>query len=206
MTYTQFKNELRRWLNTDEETFVAELDNITANAEKRIYNRVMVPDTRTSATASTVSGTKTVAVTGDILVPLRVWLTVSSVDRAPMIRKPVSYMREMFVGYASGEPTYYAWQKSSATQATFILGPTPNSSSYTLNVEFIDGTPPSFVSATTWLSTNYIDVLTKVALHEGSIFLKAWEQEQTYKKEAEEAINSLIAVVGAPPKDEQRPQ
>lgn len=206
MTLAELKQEIRDWTHSSETTFVSSLNKIIQNAERRIYNRVMVPDAKTSTTASTVSGTATVTVTQDILVPLRVWLTVSAVNRAPMIRKSMSYMRETFVGYAGGEPTYYAWQRSSSTAATFYLGPTPDSSSYTLNIEYVDGTPPSLVNAETWLSTNYPDVLRKVTLHEASIFLKQWEQEPILKKDADEALTSLLQVLGAPQKDEFWPQ
>lgn len=206
MTLAELKTAIQDWAQSSETTFVSDLNTMIANAEKRIYNRVIVPDAKTSITGTTTSGTATLAFTADIIAPLRVWLTVGSIDRAPMIRKSASYIREVFsAGYLGGEPTYYAWLKSSATAATLLMGPTPDSSSYTVNVEFVDGTPPSLVSAATWLSTNYPEVLRKVAIHEAAIYLKMSEQMATYKADADEALMSLIQVLGAPQKDEGWP-
>lgn len=206
MTLAQLKTAMQDTVQSSETTFVADLDTMIVNAEKRIYNKVIVPDAKTTATATTTSGTATVAITGDVIAPLRAWMTVSSVDLAPLIRKPMSYMREMFAaGYLGGIPTYYAWQRSSATAATLRLGPTPNSSSYTVNLDFVDGTPPSLVSAETWLSTNYPDVLRKCAIYEAAIFLKMGEMLKVYKDDADEALMSLVQVLGAPQKDEEWP-
>lgn len=205
MTLAELKTAMQDWAQSSETTFVADLNTMIVNAEKRIYNRVMVPDAKTSTTFATVSGTKSYSFTADCIQPLRVWLTVSGNDRAPMLRKAASYLREAFIGYTNAEPTYYAWLRSSATQPAFLLGPTPDAI-YTVNVEYMDGTPPSLVSAENWLSTNYPEVLRKVAIHEASIFLKQWESAPLLKQEAEEAISSLAQIVGAPPKDEEKPQ
>lgn len=204
MTLAELKTAIQDYCMSSETTFVNSLNTIISNAEKRVYNKVMVPDAKTSTTWSSTSGTNSYSRTIDMVIPLRMWLTVSSVDRVPMLRKSASYIREAFVGSTNDEPTHYSWLKSSPTQATFLFGPTPDSSSYTINLEYIDGTPPSLVSAETWLSTNYPDVLRKVSLHEASIFSKQFDKEQqdVLKQDAEESIQLLVKMVGAPPRDE----
>lgn len=202
MTLKELKDSVSHWSQSEEATFIANLNAIVQQAEKRIYNRVMVPDAKNSTTLSIVQGTKQYTSTMDMVMPLRLWITTpAGAEHGELIRKSASYIREAFVGAQEAEPTHYAWLKSSPTASVLLFGPTPNDD-YTVNIEFMDGTPPSLVSAETWLSTNFPEVLRKVTIHEAAIYLKMWESEKTYKQDAEEAISSLAAIVGAPQKDE----
>jgi hypothetical protein len=205
VTLAELKSDIQDWLQCSETTLVSNLEDIIRSAEKRICGRVMMPDAKSSATATTASGTATVTfTTTNLLAPLRAWLTVSTVTKPPMIRKNVGWLREITPGAVTGEPQFYAWTLSSATAPTFLLYPVP-AGAYTVNLEYLKGVPPSLVDAETWLSTNYEDTLRKVAVHEAAIYLKDGDLMDRYKIDAEEAIAALGQVVGAPQKDEFQP-
>lgn len=199
MTLAELKTYIQNTVRSSETSFVAMLDTLIRNAEKRIHNRVMMPDAKATASlGTTIDGTSEYEVaSANVLVPLRVYTSDSHV----LVRKSVALLRELGNGSASGKPEFYAWVSSSATVATVKLWPSPLSG-YELSMDYIRGVPPTLVSAATWLSTNYPDVLRKVAVHEASIYLKQGEMGTQYGQEAEKEIQVLAQVVGAPQRDE----
>lgn len=202
MTLTDLKNYVKDTLQSSEATFVSNLDLVVRNAEKRVHNRVVMPDAKAT---KQVDGDETVAdqqnyeFTANILAPLRVYLNVGDV----LQRKPMAWIREVSAYAATEKPLFYGWLNSTATKAKIAVWPVP-SANWELYMDYVMGIPPSLVDAATWLSTNYPEVLRKVAVHEGAVFLKDNDLMDRYKVEAEEAITMLGQIVGAPQRDEFR--
>ncbi len=210
MTYAELKAELQAWAQSSEATFVGTtgVDVCIRNAETTINDKAIIPDARKTTTFATVIGTNIVSVALNVAAPLQIFRT----GKRPLIPKPASYMREMFVSNVVGaEPTHYAWIRSTmsagATTNILLLGPTPDAV-YTYNIEYIAGVPDSLVTQTagTWLSVNRPNVLRKMALYEAAIFLKMNEMIPVYKEEAEAALMSMVSMLGSTAtKDEERP-
>lgn len=203
MTLAELKSDLQDWLRNSEATFVANLNDIISSAERRIYSKAMVPDAKATATVETSDGAFSYEIQANVLRPLRVWLTIGGDDHPPMIAKSAGWLREVSPFSAPGTPTHYAWLRSLADRMQLLVFPKPQGI-YTLNMEYMRGDPPSLMTAETWLSTNFPDVLRKVSAHEAAMYLVNQEMMDRYQVLAEAEMASLVGIVGAPVGDEYR--
>lgn len=180
MNYSELVTAIQRHTQNDETSFVAEIPNFVKMAEKRIFNELQLLVARKNVTTSTVAGTPYVQAPTDFLAPYSMAL-ISGGSHAPLLVVDETLIREAFPTAAStGTPTHYAMFDHN----TFLLGPTPDSSSYSLELHYFYY-PTSIVSASTsWLGDNADHVLLNGALSEAYRFMKAEEDVYARVNEA----------------------
>jgi hypothetical protein len=192
-TYTGLTNAIQAFTESDEPTFVANIPTFIQDTERLVNNTVQLPAFRRNVTGTATGDFPYLSLPNDFLATFSV--AVMNVDE-PLItenyryllNKDVNYIREAFpYPGVTGTPQYYAL----FDQNTFILGPTPDVN-YDIELHYF-AYPTSIVTAgTTWLSTNYPNVLLYGALVEAYIFQKG-EQDivQMYQSKFQEAMAPL---------------
>lgn len=172
-TYTTLKQALQDYAESDDATFVANIDNIIKQAEDRILNAAQLPVFRAREQGTTTSGNQYLAIPSDFLAPYS--LAMDSDGWYFLLFKKPDFIRAAYPVIANtGIPKHYGIYRHNF----FILGPTPNSSiSYEL-VYFYR--PRSIVDdETSWLGTNAESVLFQACLLEAyGTFLRGDEDVQ----------------------------
>ena len=159
-----------------ENTFAtADMDLFIKQAETRIYNSVQFPSLRKNVTGSITSGNKYLAAPDDFLSVYSIAVIDVDDNFSFLLNKDVNFIREAYPGpTATGAPKHYAIfgpRSTSATELTFILGPTPDAT-YTTELHYYFY-PESIVTAsTTWLGDNFDPVLLYGTLMEAYTFMK----------------------------------
>lgn len=195
MTYDTLVTLITKYLENEEQSFVDNLPDIIRTAEGRIYNSVRTPDQRITTTGSV--STATLTTPGGFVEPLGLYFGASS---APALPKSPSYIRTVWSGI-TGRPEHYAVLTQTANSAaatapaTFLLGPTPDTS-YDYTLDYI-GVPtsitaPATPSRSTWLSINFPDVLLYGCLVEGYVYNKGQaDMMAEYKARYEADLQNL---------------
>jgi hypothetical protein len=187
MTYAELTQQIQDYVQSDEATFLSNLDSIIQLAEQRINRDVKSPDSRSSITGSVT--TQTITTPTDFVMPLSLFVNVGGLQTGLLLKEP-SYLTEAYgVTEASagstGSPAYYAIQKSSNSNTTILVAPSADIPyTYTL---YYYSTPDTITSggssATTWVSTYFPQVLLYGCLVEAYTFLKGDQQmQQQYEK------------------------
>ena len=171
MNYSELVTAITRHTQNDETTFVAEIPNFVRMAEKRIYNELQLLVARKNVTTATVSGSPYVQTPPDFLAPYSLSL-ISGGSHSPLLVVDETLIREAFPSAASsGTPTHY----SLFDHNTVLLGPTPDSSAYTLELHYFYYPPSIVTTSTSWLGDQADHVLLYACLHEAYRFMKAEE-------------------------------
>jgi hypothetical protein len=144
-------------------------------AEQRIYNTVQLANLRKNATGSLTSGNQYLSAPVDFLSAYSLAVVDGAGVYQFLLNKDVNFIREAYPTVAAtGLPKHYAIfgpDASAATELSFILGPTPNSS-YTFELQFYYY-PESIVTAgTTWLGDNFDSALLNGTMVEAIRFMK----------------------------------
>jgi len=186
MTYAELKQQIQDYVQSNETTFLSNLDGIIELAEFRINSDVKSPDSRATATGTVT--TQTITTPSDFETTLSLFVNISGIQTGLLLKDP-SYLTEAYsVTSASvgltGAPAYYAIQSSSNASTILLIAPSANQSyAYTL---YYSRTPISIVGAsnnTTWLSTYFPQTLLYGCLVEAYSFLKGEPQmQQQYEK------------------------
>lgn len=189
MNYSQLVSLIQEYCETTEQTFVANIPTFVQLAEERIYNSVQIPAIRKNVTGVATINFPYISIPTD-------WLStysLASIDPDTgeyeyLLNKDVNYIRAAYPNPTDyGAPKYYAvWN-----DASFILGPSPNKV-YTMELHYYYY-PPSIVNVgTSWLGTNYENVLLYGSIREGYTYLKG-EQDimNYYESKYQEAIAQL---------------
>ena len=192
-TYTGLVNAIQAFTEVDETTFVANIPTFVQDVERLVNNTVQLPAFRKNVTGSATADFPYLTLPDDFLATFSVAVMNTDEPLIPnnyryMLNKDVNYIREMFPYPAvTGTPQYYAL----FDQNTFILGPTPDVN-YDIELHYF-AYPTSIVTAnTTWLSTNFPNVLLYGALTEAYIFLKGENDLiQTYQAKFEQSMAPL---------------
>ena len=165
-TYTTLKQALQDYAESDETTYVTNIDFIIKQSEDRILKKIQLPNFKKTATPTLVDGTATATIPSDFLAPYH--FTVDNSGIVFLLFKEVSFIRSAYPVLATkGVPKHYAIQDDT----TFLLGPTPDSA-YTTELYYFYR-PTSIVDgATSWLGTNAEATLFSGCLLEGHVFLK----------------------------------
>ena len=187
-TFTTLKNALQDYLETTETTFVSNLPIIITQAEDRILKSVQLPDFKKNSTGTTTSGTPYLTAPLDFLAPYS--LAVDNSGYEFLLFKDVNFIREAYpVSTTTATPKYYGL----FDDASFILGPTPNSS-YAVELHYFYKPTSITTSAdgTSWLGDNAETVLLYGCLVEGYTFMKG-EQDMlaVYQKQYQDAMTNL---------------
>lgn len=151
------------------------INTFITQAEQRIYNSVQFPSLRKNVTGAATANNKYISCPDDFLAPYSMAVISSSGEYTFLLNKDVNFMREAYSNPTStGLPKYYAIfgpQSGSATELSFIIGPTPDSN-YSLELHYYYY-PESITTAnTTWLGDNFDTVLLYGALVEAYTYMK----------------------------------
>jgi len=186
MTYAELTQQIQDYVQSDETTFLANLDGIIQLAEQRINRDVKSPDSRVSTTGTVSS--QTITTPSDFVMQLSLFVNISGTQTGLLLKEP-SYLTEAYGVTAhsagtTGAPAYYAIQASSDTNTTILVAPSA-STPYTYTLYYYR-TPDTIVGAssnTTWVSTYFPQVLLYGCLVEAYSFLKGDPQmQQQYEK------------------------
>jgi hypothetical protein len=189
MSYTTLKTKIQNFIENDGSEFVASIDDIIAQAESMVFQRLPnLPCFRNTFTGTLITNTSDYTIANARMIR-QVCITDSS-NKVYLNHRVDSYLRDYWPNSSStGTPIMYS-TKSSGNDGTIItIAPTP-SADLAYQVDFIaPETGLSSSNANTWVDTNAPNVLLSAALYESSAFLKAGETLQLYKTQFEEAVN-----------------
>jgi|TARA_R100000315_G_C5226636_1_gene137655 hypothetical protein len=187
-TYTTLQNAIKDYLQNSETTFENNLANMIVQAENRILKSVQLPDFRKNTTGTMTSGTAYLSTPTDFMSPYSLALDNSGYEF--LIFKDVNFIREAYpVSTTTATPKYYAM----FDDASFILGPTPNSN-YTVELHYFYKPTSITTSAdgTSWLGNNAETALLYGCLVEGYTFMKGEPDVfAAYQKQYEDALMQL---------------
>ena len=178
MNYTELKQAIQDYTENAETTFVNNLDSFIKQAERRIYNEVQLPVLRKNSTGLTASGNTYLQLPDDFLASYSL-AVINSGAYSYLINKDVNWIREAYNSTSTtGLPKYY----SLFDDDTILMAPVPDAA-YSLELHYYY-MPASIVTATTtWLGTNYDQVLLYGCLLEAYTFMKGDPDLLTLYKE-----------------------
>ena len=189
MNYTALSQAIQDYCVNSETSFVDNIPTFVGLAEQRIYNTVQIPAIRKNQIGSLTSTNKYLSLPSDWLATFSL-AVIDPVTNAQsfLLDKDVNYIREAFPYPAtSGQPTHYA--QFDAT--TLILGPTPDAS-YSVELHYYYYPQTIVTAGTSWLGTNFSDVLLYGSIREAYVYLKGEaELIQKYDTMYEEALERL---------------
>jgi hypothetical protein len=195
MNYTELRQAIIDYTETDETIFVQNIPTFVEQAEERIYNTVQIPALRRNVTGNTTATNKYLACPDDFLSVFSMAVVDATGRYEYLLNKDVNFIRQAYPSPNSqGLPRYYALfgpRSGNSNELAFILGPTPDAA-YSVELHFFYY-PESIVTAgTSWLGDNYSPVLLYGALREAYLFQKG-EQDLIANVEAkyQEAISQL---------------
>jgi hypothetical protein len=187
-TFTTLKSAIQDYLQNSETTFESNLTNIIVQAENRILKTVQLPDCRKNSTGTMTSGNSYLTTPTDFMSPYS--LAVDNSGYEFLIFKDVNFIREAYPASATtATPKYYAL----FDDASFIIGPTPNSN-YTVELHYYYKPTSITTSAdgTSWLGNNAETALLYGCLVEGYTFMKGEpDLFAAYQKQYEDALMQL---------------
>jgi hypothetical protein len=189
--YTMIQN----YCESSEPSFVANIPNFVQMAEERVYNSVQLPVIRQNVTGTMTAGSQYLQLPSTIDgIPIS-WLSIFSVavinpnnivgntSQLFLLDKDVNFIRQSYPDpAATSTPQHYAIFDSH----TLLLGPTPDQN-YAVEMHYY-GYPISIVTAgTSWLGSNFGEVLLYGAVREGYVYLKgetdmAQKYDQMYQE------------------------
>ena len=195
LTYAQLSAAIQNYTEVTEDSFVANIPTFVQNTEILVNNSVQLPAFRTNVTGVTTANLPYVALPPDFLSVFALSVfTTTTVNEVPqttqtyLYQKDVEYIREAypFPG-VSGTPQYYGIFDNTS----FILGPTPDAQ-YSVEMHYY-AYPQSIVTAgTSWLGTNFSNVLLWGSLVEAYIYMKGEaDLIQAYQQKFQEAMGLL---------------
>lgn len=181
MNYVELKAQIQAYVENYGTDFLASIDTMIAQAERRIYNDARLPVSR-KTTAVLISAGQAV-LPADFIEAQEV-----SFSGVLLVQKDPSFLLEAY-GTAAGNPEFYAYKD----QTTLMFAPTPSSGS--LAVSYF-GYPESIVTAsTTWLGDNYDHALLSACLFEAAMYMKAEaDMIAVYKAQYDTAVAPLKAL------------
>ena len=132
MNYSQLSQAIQDYCQSTETSFVSNISTFVKQAEQRIYNTIQFPSLRKNVTGTVTSGNKYLACPDDFLSVYSLAVIKDDGSYEYLLNKDVNFIRESYPSPTdTGLPAYYALfgpRSDQATELTFILGPTPNSS------------------------------------------------------------------------------
>lgn len=175
MNYTELRQAIIDYTETDETIFVQNIPTFVEQAEERIYNTVQIPALRRNVTGNTTATNKYLACPDDFLSVFSMAAVDATGRYEYMLNKDVNFIRQAYPNPNSqGLPRYYALfgpRSGNSNELAFILGPTPDAA-YSIELHYFYY-PESIVTAgTSWLGDNYSPVLLYGALREAYLFQK----------------------------------
>ena len=179
MNYTELRNKIISFAESDEQLFLDNIDGFIRIAEQKIYNTVQIQYLRKNVTGFTTPNNKYLSTPGDFLSVYSIAVIKPTGEYEYLLNKDVNFIRQAYPYPTDvGVPKYYAIFGPTTTNSvppvltnelSLIMGPTPNSN-YQIELHYFF-LPESIVTAgTTWLGDNFDSVLFYGAMREASIF------------------------------------
>lgn len=187
-TYAGLSSAIQAFTESDESTFVGNIPNFVQNTERLVSNTVQLPAFKKASVLTATVGSPYLTLPTDFLAMQSLAAIDGTGQYNFLLNKDINYIRECFpYPTVKGLPSTYALY--SPTQ--FLVGPTPDAS-YSLELQYFSY-PTSIVTAgTTWLSTNFPNVLLYGSLVEAYTYLKGENDLlQTYQNKFQEALSAL---------------
>ena len=192
MSYTTLKTKIQNFIENDGSEFVASIDDIIAQAEAMVFQRLPnLPCFRNTFTGTLITNTSDYTIANARMIR-QVCITDSS-NKVYLNHRIDSYLRDYWPNSSTtGTPIMYSTKNAGTSGTVVTLAPTP-SATLAYQADFIaPETGLSSSNANTWIDTNAPNVLLSAALYESSAFLKAPETLQLYKTQFEEAVNLFV--------------
>ena len=192
-TLTTLKQAIQDYVETDETTFVNNLDNIIRQAEDRILKNpsIQIPDFRKNVTGNCTADDQYLGIPADFLAPYSLAVDDGGGDGVDfLLFKNVNFIRTVYPNVSTTDtPKYYGiWDDE-----FFILGPTP-AGNYAVELHYFHKPESITVSGdgTSWLGTHAESALLYACLVEAYIFLKGdADLMQEYKARMQEAMQEV---------------
>lgn len=202
MNYAELVQQVKDYLETDETTFNANIDNFIILAEEDIQNRVQVPSMRQNDDALDIAEGEEDVPLPEYFLSVNDLSVTSGTTRSPLIRKDLTYLLEAYPSTTSeGLPKYYA-----IVDDEYIRVAPKADQDYVLNLNYM-GWEDSIVDAeATWIGNNAEAALMWGTVLQGYMFLKGSpDLMAAYKAAYDMAISNLQTLVdGFQKKDEYR--
>ena len=192
MNYTQLKANIENFLEDDSTELQASVDEIIAQAEDIIFQRLPnLPCFRNTTSANLVAGTNDYVVASARMI--RQVSVISSNILSYLDHRVDSYLRDYWPNATTqGTPKFYSTKSANTSGTTITIAPTPNAAD-TYQVDFIaPETGLSSTNSNSWVGDNAENVLLSACLYEASAFLKAGETLALYKTQFDEAVQLFV--------------
>jgi len=181
MTLTELKTLIQNYVENDETTFVATLNDMILNAEERIFELIQFDFFRKNVTGNLTTGNTYLTAPSDFKMSFSLAIIDSSNDYHYLDKKHPSFMREYsndaLESSERGRPLYYAdfdkeLSTASSNGSTLIVSPVPDAD-YSVELHYLYK-PSSLTSSTTgtWMSQNAKNALLYASLVEAYTFMK----------------------------------
>ena len=192
MNYTTLVANIQNFLEDDSTELQASIDQIIAQAEDIIFQRLPnLPCFRNTTTANLVVGTTDYVVASARMI--RQVSVISSNVSSYLDHRVDSYLRDYWPNLTTqGTPKFYSTKSANTAGTTIRIAPTPDTAD-SYQVDFI--APEAGLSssnANTWVGDNAENVLLSACLYEASAFLKAGETLTLYKTQFDEAVQLFV--------------
>ena len=197
MSYTTLKANIQNFLEDDSTELTASIDEIIAQAEAMVFQRLPnLPCFRSITTGNLVVDTFDYTVATARMIR-QVSVTDSSSNVNYLNHRVDSYLRDYWPNSATtGTPIMYSTKNATTSGTIITLAPTP-SATLAYQVDFIaPETGLSSDNANSWIDTNAPAVLLAAALYETSAFLKASDTLSLYKAQFDESAQLLVQEMG----------
>jgi len=201
MNYTELRQKIIDFAESDEPLFVDNIDDFVRTAEQKIYNSVQLPALRKNATSTLTQNNKYLSTPSDFLSVFSIAVIDTNGDYEYLLNKDVNFIRAAYPSSTDvGVPKYYAIFGPTTTsdqppvitnELSLILGPTPNAN-YRVELHYFYY-PESIVTASqSWLGDNFDTVLFYGAMREASIFQRMGQDVvANYEQKYNEAMTLL---------------
>jgi len=192
MNYTTLVANIQNFLEDDSTELQASVDEIIAQAEDMIFQRLPnLPCFRKTTSANLVAGTNDYVVASARMI--RQVSVISSNILSYLDHRVDSYLRDYWPNLnTQGTPKFYSTKSATTAGTTITIAPTPNAAD-TYQVDFIaPETGLSSTNSNSWVGDNAENVLLSACLYEASAFLKAGETLALYKTQFDEAVQLFV--------------
>ena len=187
MTLTELKTLIQNYVENDETTFVATLNDIIEAAEERLFELIQFDFFRKNVTGSLTAGNTYLTAPSDFKMSFSLAVIDSNDDYHFLDKKHTSFMREYSNDAVAtserGRPLYYAdFDKDLSTASnngsTLIVSPVPDQD-YNIELHYLYEPNSLTVQTTgTWISKNARNALLYGCLIEASTFMKGEPEMQ----------------------------
>jgi hypothetical protein len=170
MNYTELYDAVVAETENTDDTFIANIPVFVKNAEKRVYQAIKIPALRKNATSVLIPSTPYVTLPTDFLSAWE-FAIIDGSSYSYLLAKDVSFIREAYPNpTTTGIPKYYAVFDAD----TVLVAPTP-ASDLAIEMHYFFYPESIVTAATTWLGSNFENVLLYGALVEAAVFMKSEE-------------------------------